>query len=197
VGGGGGQGPPPPPRPPPPPPNPPPPPPPGPPGGGRPPPKDRAPRRAPAPTPLSPAPPATPAAQVLRAAAARSCPGRVAALHEGGYSELYVPFCGKAFIEGLAGLDCPVLDPEIADLSAWGYQGLQPWQDAVVDAAERGPLAALRAAVAREAGRGEEDEGARAGRDGSGAEAGGARGGARPAAAHRLLSSLALAFKWV
>jgi acetoin utilization deacetylase AcuC-like enzyme len=83
----------------------------------------------------------------LRAAAGRSCPGRVVALHEGGYSELYVPFCGKAFIEGLAGHKGPVLDPELADLAAWGYQELQPWQDAVIAAAERGPLAKLRAAA--------------------------------------------------
>jgi hypothetical protein len=30
--------------------------------------------------------------------------GRVVALHEGGYSDLYVPFCGLAAVEGLAGV---------------------------------------------------------------------------------------------
>lgn len=35
-------------------------------------------------------------------AAERHCQGRVVAVHEGGYSELYVPFCGLAVIEQLA-----------------------------------------------------------------------------------------------
>jgi acetoin utilization deacetylase AcuC-like enzyme len=33
-----------------------------------------------------------------------SLQGRVVAVHEGGYSEQYVPFCGLAVIEQLAGL---------------------------------------------------------------------------------------------
>lgn len=37
-----------------------------------------------------------------QAAAERHCQGRVVAVHEGGYSELYVPFCGLAVIEQLA-----------------------------------------------------------------------------------------------
>jgi acetoin utilization deacetylase AcuC-like enzyme len=36
--------------------------------------------------------------------------GRVVAVHEGGYSEQYVPFCGLAVIEQLAGLRTKVRD---------------------------------------------------------------------------------------
>jgi hypothetical protein len=42
-----------------------------------------------------------------------------------------------------------VLDPISGDVHNWGRQALQPWQDAVISEAERGPLAALRAAVKR------------------------------------------------
>ena len=32
-------------------------------------------------------------------------------VHEGGYSEAYVPFCGYAIVETLAGIRTPVTDP--------------------------------------------------------------------------------------
>jgi acetoin utilization deacetylase AcuC-like enzyme len=35
--------------------------------------------------------------------------GRVVAVHEGGYSEQYVPFCGLAVIEQLAGVRTKVM----------------------------------------------------------------------------------------
>lgn len=38
------------------------------------------------------------------AQASSHCQGRIVAVHEGGYSEQYVPFCGLAVIEQLAGL---------------------------------------------------------------------------------------------
>jgi len=41
----------------------------------------------------------------------RHCRGRLAVVHEGGYSEAYVPFCGHAIVEELAGEDTGVLDP--------------------------------------------------------------------------------------
>ncbi|KAF8062643.1 histone deacetylase-like amidohydrolase [Scenedesmus sp. PABB004] len=87
-------------------------------------------------------------ASVLRAHAdaSPSCAGRVVAVHEGGYSELYVPFCGLAVIEELAGLRSKVVDPYWEDVSSFGGQGLQPHQDAALRAAEAN-LAALRAAV--------------------------------------------------
>ena len=39
------------------------------------------------------------------------CGGKVAVVHEGGYSESYVPFCGHALIEQLAGVQTAVVDP--------------------------------------------------------------------------------------
>lgn len=39
------------------------------------------------------------------------CGGRIAVVHEGGYSESYVPFCGQALIEQLSGISTAVVDP--------------------------------------------------------------------------------------
>jgi acetoin utilization deacetylase AcuC-like enzyme len=47
----------------------------------------------------------------LKALAAESCGGRILAVHEGGYSEVLVPFCGHAVIEVLSGLSTDVIDP--------------------------------------------------------------------------------------
>ena len=47
----------------------------------------------------------------IRSLADELCGGRLVAAHEGGYSEAYVPFCGLAVIETLAGLRTPVDDP--------------------------------------------------------------------------------------
>ncbi len=44
-------------------------------------------------------------------AAGRHCGGKIVALHEGGYAEAVVPFCGLAIIETLAGVKTPVDDP--------------------------------------------------------------------------------------
>ncbi len=41
----------------------------------------------------------------------RHCAARVAVVHEGGYSESYVPFCGHALIEQLSGIKTDVSDP--------------------------------------------------------------------------------------
>jgi hypothetical protein len=42
---------------------------------------------------------------------------------------------------------CPSLlqvqDPVLADAKRWGYQGLQPWQQEVLDKVKEGPLALL------------------------------------------------------
>jgi acetoin utilization deacetylase AcuC-like enzyme len=43
--------------------------------------------------------------------AARHCAGRLVAVHEGGYAESYVPFCGLAIVEQLAGVRTAVEDP--------------------------------------------------------------------------------------
>ncbi|MCA3559802.1 MAG: class II histone deacetylase [Aestuariivirga sp.] len=46
-------------------------------------------------------------------AAADLCNGRVVAMHEGGYSEAYVPFCGQALMEALSGHRTDVVDPNL------------------------------------------------------------------------------------
>ena len=49
-------------------------------------------------------------------AADRLCGGRLALVHEGGYSEVYVPFCGHAVLEELSGSDINAPDPLAATL---------------------------------------------------------------------------------
>ncbi|HEY8481383.1 MAG TPA: class II histone deacetylase [Spirillospora sp.] len=60
------------------------------------------------------------------------CDGRIAISHEGGYSPVYVPFCGLAVIETLVGAE-PFEDPFLPVVSGMGGQDLQPHQKAVVD----------------------------------------------------------------
>jgi acetoin utilization deacetylase AcuC-like enzyme len=57
------------------------------------------------------------AAEVM-AAADRLCGGRLAIVHEGGYSESYVPFCGHALIEQLSGISTEVVDPALDFMKA-------------------------------------------------------------------------------
>ncbi|MBR9762491.1 MAG: class II histone deacetylase [Rhodobacteraceae bacterium] len=47
----------------------------------------------------------------LMQAAERLCEGRLLLVHEGGYSEVYVPFCGHRVLEVLSGSDRVVPDP--------------------------------------------------------------------------------------
>lgn len=47
----------------------------------------------------------------VRKAAEQLCQGRLVLVHEGGYSEAYVPFCGLATVEELAGVRTEVIDP--------------------------------------------------------------------------------------
>lgn len=49
----------------------------------------------------------------LKTAADRLCNGRLAMVHEGGYSEYHVPFCGHAVIEELSGSDIRAEDPSL------------------------------------------------------------------------------------
>lgn len=51
---------------------------------------------------------------LLMAVADRHCQGRLVAVHEGGYAEAYVPFCGHAIVERLAGEQMGVEDPFLA-----------------------------------------------------------------------------------
>jgi acetoin utilization deacetylase AcuC-like enzyme len=47
----------------------------------------------------------------LMQAADTLCGGRLVMVHEGGYSEAYVPFCGQAIMETLSGQRTQVIDP--------------------------------------------------------------------------------------
>jgi acetoin utilization deacetylase AcuC-like enzyme len=59
-------------------------------------------------------------ALTLRAmeAAGQLCGGRLAMTHEGGYSEVHVPFCGHAVLEALSGSAIAVPDPLGATIAA-------------------------------------------------------------------------------
>lgn len=50
---------------------------------------------------------------MIKDAAARLCDGRLVIVHEGGYSEAYVPFCGQGLLEALSGETTAVADPEL------------------------------------------------------------------------------------
>ncbi|WP_186392429.1 MULTISPECIES: class II histone deacetylase [unclassified Pannonibacter] len=55
----------------------------------------------------------------IREAADRLCGGRLVIVHEGGYSETYVPFCGHALIEALSGETTSVTDPLLEMALLW------------------------------------------------------------------------------
>ena len=69
--------------------------------------------------------------QMLLDVASECCDGRLALIHEGGYSEAYVPFCGVAVIETLLG-ERRVEDPFLSALAPRPAQALQPHQQAVI-----------------------------------------------------------------
>jgi len=56
--------------------------------------------------------------QVMALAEAH-CGGRLALVHEGGYAEAIVPFCGVAIMEALSGAASGVVDPSLALFEAW------------------------------------------------------------------------------
>lgn len=56
--------------------------------------------------------------QRLMQAADALCKGRLVMVHEGGYSEAAVPFCGQAIMETLSGQTTAVVDPFLDFLSA-------------------------------------------------------------------------------
>jgi acetoin utilization deacetylase AcuC-like enzyme len=76
----------------------------------------------------------------VMALAADICGGRVVGVHEGGYAEVVVPFCGLAMIEELSGHRTDVVDPFEAIT-----EGQQPPAD--FDRFQRERLEAQRAAV--------------------------------------------------
>ena len=54
----------------------------------------------------------------MKQAAERHCGGKLVLVHEGGYAESYVPFCGLAIVEELAGVRTPVTDPMLELIQA-------------------------------------------------------------------------------
>ncbi len=70
------------------------------------------------------------------------CGGHLAFSHEGGYSEFYVPYCGAAVIETMAGINSGVVDP-YGGTAGVANQELKPHQQDAVSAAVTGPLDAL------------------------------------------------------
>jgi len=61
--------------------------------------------------------------------------GRMVLVHEGGYSESYVPFCGLAIVEALSGHRTEINDPFLELTNSRAYQELQPHQESVIERA--------------------------------------------------------------
>jgi acetoin utilization deacetylase AcuC-like enzyme len=76
--------------------------------------------------------------RMLIDAADELCEGRLVVEHEGGYSSAYVPFCGLAVVEELAGVTSSIEDPFLPIFEGLGGQELQPHQDDAIAAAEAG-----------------------------------------------------------
>lgn len=70
----------------------------------------------------------------IRSAADDLCGGKLVLVHEGGYSEVYVPFCGHATLEALSDSSITAPDP-FADTFAARQPGarIQAFLDALVD----------------------------------------------------------------
>lgn len=72
--------------------------------------------------------------RMVKAAADDLCGGKLLLVHEGGYSEAHVPFCGHAVIATLAGSDIAAADPFSPRLA---YQQpnarLERWQCGIID----------------------------------------------------------------
>lgn len=79
----------------------------------------------------------------LMTVADETCQGRIAMSHEGGYNPVYVPFCGLAVIETLAGAT-PFPDPYLPIVGGFAGHDLQPHQRTLVDSVS-GYVADIRA----------------------------------------------------
>ena len=78
--------------------------------------------------------------EMTMALADRVCDGRLVLVHEGGYSEVHVPFCGHAVLEALSGSSTTSADPLMARIT-----GQQP--DSRVEAFASGWIAEMDAAL--------------------------------------------------
>ncbi len=75
--------------------------------------------------------------RMVLAVARDVCGGRLVACHEGGYSPAYVPYCGLAIIEELAGIRTGLDDPLLGLLAGFGGQEIQPHQEVVAQQAAK------------------------------------------------------------
>jgi acetoin utilization deacetylase AcuC-like enzyme len=73
--------------------------------------------------------------RLLMQAADELCNGRLVMSHEGGYSQMYVPYCGLAVMEEMTGIKTHIDDPWAEPMSTWGQQELQPHQWTAIEAA--------------------------------------------------------------
>jgi acetoin utilization deacetylase AcuC-like enzyme len=73
--------------------------------------------------------------KLLMDAAGELCDGRLVMSHEGGYSAVYVPFCGVAVLEEMSGIKTDVVDPFAGFWEDLPGQQLEPWQSQVIDEA--------------------------------------------------------------
>ena len=71
--------------------------------------------------------------EIMRHLAEAHCGGKLVALHEGGYSTAYVPFCCHAIVEEMSGVKTDVEDPFIAVYGTTPYNVLHEHQKARVD----------------------------------------------------------------
>jgi acetoin utilization deacetylase AcuC-like enzyme len=70
--------------------------------------------------------------RALRELADRHAQGRLVVIHEGGYAPAYAPYCGLAVLEELSGIRTAADDPFLPIFEGYGYQDLQPHQEAVI-----------------------------------------------------------------
>jgi acetoin utilization deacetylase AcuC-like enzyme len=71
----------------------------------------------------------------MAATAASLCQSRLVLCHEGGYSSSYVPYCGLAAIESLAGVRTDVIDPWLTDARQVRELPLRAHERAAIDQA--------------------------------------------------------------
>lgn len=75
--------------------------------------------------------------RMLLKAADDLCGGRMVMSHEGGYSAMYVPYCGLAVVEEMVGVRTHIEDPWAGPMAKWGQQDLQPHQQMAISAAAK------------------------------------------------------------
>lgn len=73
--------------------------------------------------------------EALLALADEMCKGKIVFSHEGGYSPVYVPFCGLAVLEALSGIRTDVEDPMSPINDSSPAHALTPWQTEIIDKA--------------------------------------------------------------